>query len=95
MLARRTRLAFLNAQAALEALPTVIDMMSQELNWSKERQEREWVETVSFLESMGLPAKKRGVSRKDVESGRVAKWESEEEYRLYERHGELQLSLSP
>jgi len=34
VLARRTRLAFLNAQAALEALPGVIDIMATELNWS-------------------------------------------------------------
>jgi glycerol-3-phosphate dehydrogenase len=42
VLARRTRLAFLNAQAALEALPRVIDIMTQELNWDKQRQELEW-----------------------------------------------------
>ncbi|KFA60118.1 hypothetical protein S40285_09502, partial [Stachybotrys chlorohalonatus IBT 40285] len=39
VLARRTRLAFLNAQAALEALPKIIDIMTEELNWSRQRQE--------------------------------------------------------
>lgn len=42
VLARRTRLAFLNAQAALECLPQVIDIMASELSWDKRRQEVEW-----------------------------------------------------
>lgn len=42
VLARRTRLAFLNAQAALEALPGVIDIMATELNWNSHRKEEEW-----------------------------------------------------
>jgi glycerol-3-phosphate dehydrogenase len=42
VLARRTRLAFLNAQAALEALPKVIDIMAAELKWDKQRKEVEW-----------------------------------------------------
>jgi glycerol-3-phosphate dehydrogenase len=42
VLARRTRLAFLNAQAALESLPRVIDIMSEELGWDKRRQDVEW-----------------------------------------------------
>lgn len=42
VLARRTRLAFLNAQAALECLPQVIDIMASELSWDKRRQEAEW-----------------------------------------------------
>jgi glycerol-3-phosphate dehydrogenase len=42
VLARRTRLAFLNAQAALEALPKVIDIMGAELGWDSKRKDREW-----------------------------------------------------
>ena len=42
VLARRTRLAFLNAQAALEALPKVIDIMGSELGWDSKRKDREW-----------------------------------------------------
>ena len=42
ILARRTRLAFLNAQAALEALPNIIDIMAEELGWDKRRQHLEW-----------------------------------------------------
>jgi glycerol-3-phosphate dehydrogenase len=44
VLARRTRLAFLNAQASLEALPGVIDIMADELKWDRRRQELEWKE---------------------------------------------------
>ena len=39
VLARRTRLAFLNVQAADEALPRIIDIMSAELGWDKNRKQ--------------------------------------------------------
>jgi glycerol-3-phosphate dehydrogenase len=87
IIARRMRLAFLNAQAALEALPNVIDLMAEELKWSEKRKEREWKEAVAYLGSMGLPKGKLSLTRKDVESGRVGKYE-DEEYQLYARHGE-------
>ena len=86
VLARRTRLAFLNAQAALEALPRIIDLMAEELKWSKARQDTEWRDTLSFLGSMGLPKGKLELTRKDVEQGRVGNYE-DEEYHLYARHG--------
>lgn len=35
MIARRMRLSFLNSQAAMEALPGIIDIMAEELNWSE------------------------------------------------------------
>lgn len=54
ILARRTRLAFLNAQAAREALPQVIRIMSKELGWSSERQASEFIEGKMFLKTMGL-----------------------------------------
>ncbi|KAL8900290.1 MAG: hypothetical protein Q9207_005766 [Kuettlingeria erythrocarpa] len=85
VLARRTRLAFLNAQAALEALPTVIDLMSEELKWDKRRQEKEWKDTVQFLASMGLAKSKLSVTRKDVESGKAGEYD-EHERKLYSRH---------
>jgi len=87
VIARRTRLAFLNAQAALEALPGVIDLMGEELRWSKKRKAQEWKDAVSFLGSMGLPKGKLALTREDVEAGRVGKYE-DEEYELYARHGE-------
>ncbi|KAJ3185929.1 mitochondrial glycerol-3-phosphate dehydrogenase [Gaertneriomyces sp. JEL0708] len=54
VIARRTRLAFLNAQAALEALPTVIDIMADELNWDQARKDKELAEAKEFLKFMGL-----------------------------------------
>jgi len=78
-------LLFLNAQAALEALPNVIDLMSEELKWDKKRQEREWKDSVAFLASMGLPKAKLSLTRKDVENGKVGKF-PDEEYKLYARH---------
>ena len=38
VLARRTRLGFLNVHAAEEALPRVIEIMATELCWDKKRQ---------------------------------------------------------
>ena len=93
VLARRTRLAFLNAQAALEALPRVIDMMSEELNWSETRKRSEWREAVGFLGSMGLAKSKWGVSRRDVETGRAGRYD-EWERKMYSRHGEFCLCFS-
>jgi glycerol-3-phosphate dehydrogenase len=87
VIARRMRLAFLNAQAALEALPSIIDLMSEELHWDSKRKEWEWKNTVKFLGSMGLPKGKLSLTRKDVESGRVGTY-TDEEYHLYARHGE-------
>lgn len=85
VLARRTRLAFLNAQAALEALPKVIDTMAEELHWNSTRKAKEWEDGVQFLGSMGLPKNKLSLTRKDVEAGRVGKYE-DEEYGMYARH---------
>lgn len=92
VIARRTRLAFLNAQAALESLPRVIDIMAGELNWDKKRQEAEWKASVKFLGSMGLPKGKLGLTRKDVEAGHVGKFE-DEEWHLYARHDKPQETL--
>ena len=54
VLARRTRLAFVDVQAALAALPRVIEIMSKELGWSRARQRAEYARGVQFLGSMGL-----------------------------------------
>lgn len=87
VLARRTRLAFLNAQAALEALPTVIDLMAEELNWDAKRKDLEWTESVQFLTSMGLPTERLNVTRKDVEERRPGTFD-EVEREHYTRHGQ-------
>lgn len=55
VLARRTRLSFLNASAALDVLPRVIELMAAELGWNEKRREEEWVGARKFLVSMGLP----------------------------------------
>ncbi|KAG5437057.1 hypothetical protein PCANB_001178 [Pneumocystis canis] len=68
VLARRTRLAFLDVHAALEALPKVIDIMSEELNWSKIREEQEWENTIKFLCSMGLSETMKHFTRADIEN---------------------------
>ncbi|XP_046745836.1 glycerol-3-phosphate dehydrogenase, mitochondrial isoform X1 [Diprion similis] len=49
MIARRLRLAFLNVQAAQEALPGIIDIMAEELNWSAEEKQRQHREASEFL----------------------------------------------
>jgi glycerol-3-phosphate dehydrogenase len=66
VLARRTRLSFLDVQAALEATPMIIDIMGEELKWSAARKKAEWTETVTFLESMGLPKEKVGITMDEV-----------------------------
>ncbi|KAA3680894.1 glycerol-3-phosphate dehydrogenase [Paragonimus westermani] len=48
-LARRTRLAFLNAVAAQEALPRIVELMAAELGWSKARQKEELETAMTFL----------------------------------------------
>lgn len=53
-LARRTRLAFLDVKSAAAALPRVIELMGDELHWSKSKKKAEYAETLSFLEAMGL-----------------------------------------
>ena len=55
VISRRLRLSFLNAQAAFEALPRVIDIMAKELNWDAARKQQEMTRTTRFLQSMGLP----------------------------------------
>ena len=56
VIARRTRLSFLNAQAALNALPRVVDIMAEEFNWSLSRKRQELKNSTAFLASMGLPS---------------------------------------
>ena len=55
VIARRCRLSFLNAQAALGALPRVVEIMAEDLNWSHSRQQAEIDRATKFLASMGLP----------------------------------------
>ena len=53
-IARRARMAFLDTEATIEALPRVIDIMGEELDWSETRRQSEFEETINFLASMGV-----------------------------------------
>lgn len=68
VLARRTRLAFLDSQAAREALPNVIAIMANHLGWSVERQHQEYKDSLNYLVGMGLTEPKpiQGVSVEDI-----------------------------
>ncbi|KAG0032584.1 mitochondrial glycerol-3-phosphate dehydrogenase [Podila clonocystis] len=55
VLARRIRLAFLNVHAALDALPRVVEIMAEELQWDEARQAKETEDAKQFLTTMGLP----------------------------------------
>lgn len=71
VIARRTRLSFLNAEAALEALPKVIDIMAVELGWSGAKKESEFKDATKFLHSMGLAETRVGkLTLNDVRQGK-------------------------
>lgn len=54
VLARRTRLAFVDVNAAAQALPRVIAVMADELHWSDAVREQQHAESMAYLKSMGL-----------------------------------------
>ncbi|KOS21916.1 Glycerol-3-phosphate dehydrogenase [Escovopsis weberi] len=68
VISRRTRIAFLDVNSALRALPRVIDVMAEELGWGPQRKEHEWTASMAYFRSMGLPEDKLGLSRKQVEA---------------------------
>ena len=68
-LSRRTRLSFLDVEAALAALPEVVDLMAEELHWTEARKETEWNTTVQYLASMGLELSKLSITREQVQAG--------------------------
>ncbi|GIY91337.1 glycerol-3-phosphate dehydrogenase, mitochondrial [Caerostris extrusa] len=51
IIARRLRLSFLNVQATEEALPSIISIMAEELNWNKNKQKEEYEKAMEFLKS--------------------------------------------
>ena len=60
ILARRTRLAFLNANAAKEAMPRVLDIMQEELGWSDEYRRKEEETADHFLSvQMGIELRRQ------------------------------------
>lgn len=55
VIARRLRISFLNVTAAEEALESIVKIMAEELNWSKQEQAKQMKEALVFMESeMGL-----------------------------------------
>ncbi|XP_060724940.1 glycerol-3-phosphate dehydrogenase, mitochondrial isoform X1 [Tachysurus vachellii] len=58
MIARRTRLGFLNVQAADEALPRIVEIMAKELKWNEEKKNEELKAAKQFLyQEMGYRAR--------------------------------------
>lgn len=56
-LARRTRLAFLNARQALYAVDGVVEIMRNEFNWDNDTTERMRTEAKDFIGTMGINSK--------------------------------------
>lgn len=54
VLARRTRLAFLDTQAAASAIPRVGEIMGELLGWSKEKRAKEEEDAQRFLDTMHI-----------------------------------------
>ncbi|CAG8454782.1 17699_t:CDS:2 [Funneliformis caledonium] len=77
VIARRTRLAFLNAQATLESLPYIIEIMSEELGWTPEKQIQEFDKATEFLFTMGLPRPKEKltINKVQIESAKSSEHE--------------------
>jgi len=54
VLSRRTRLAQVDVLAAYDAVPKIVDVMAEELDWTQERIQSEVKDAQVFLESCGL-----------------------------------------
>uniref|UniRef100_A0A667XT64 Glycerol-3-phosphate dehydrogenase, mitochondrial n=1 Tax=Myripristis murdjan TaxID=586833 RepID=A0A667XT64_9TELE len=64
VIARRTRLGFLNVQAADEALPRIVEIMGNQLNWSQERRTEELEGAKKFLyHEMGYRSRSEQLSK--------------------------------
>lgn len=55
VLARRTRIAFLNAEAARSAIPAVVDLMASFHGWSNARRRAESDKAMAYLVGMEAP----------------------------------------
>jgi glycerol-3-phosphate dehydrogenase len=66
VLSRRTRLAFLNKDAALEAIPTVADIMATELGWSETVKEQQVIAARKYINTYGgrISSKRRATMTK-------------------------------
>lgn len=93
VIGRRTRLAFLNAEAALEALPEVISLMGDELKWDKKRKDLEYKDCVQYLATMGLSKSLLGLTPKEVMNGKVKDMDVAER-KTFLRTGKLYLTTA-
>ncbi|KAG5283280.1 hypothetical protein AALO_G00040340 [Alosa alosa] len=67
VIARRTRLGFLNVQAADEALPRIVDIMGKELDWSKQRKMDELAAAKRFLRfEMGYKTRSEQLTNTEI-----------------------------
>ncbi|XP_014663875.1 PREDICTED: glycerol-3-phosphate dehydrogenase, mitochondrial-like isoform X2 [Priapulus caudatus] len=76
VISRRLRLAFLNHAAAKEALPQVIEVMTKELGWSKQEQQRQMDYACEFLNTEMGAKLGRGLSKVPINFSR-------EEFNMY------------
>ncbi|RXN09982.1 glycerol-3-phosphate mitochondrial isoform X1 [Labeo rohita] len=64
VIARRTRLGFLNVQAAEEALPRIVEIMGKELQWTEQKKKEELEAAKNFLYlEMGYKARSDQLSK--------------------------------
>lgn len=54
ILSRRTRLAFLNKDAALQAVPKVADIMAKELGWTEDVAAKQITAAIKYVESYAV-----------------------------------------
>ncbi|GAB6028310.1 glycerol-3-phosphate dehydrogenase [Chamberlinius hualienensis] len=67
VIARRLRFAFLNVKAAEEALPNIIKILAEELNWSKTEQKEQMDQAIQFLKTeMGEDVNKQFKEKLDI-----------------------------
>lgn len=66
-LARRTRLAFLNARQAYSAIDGVVEIMKKELHWDDETTKKLTEEARDYIGQMGLSSEKFNVSDYKIE----------------------------
>jgi len=69
IIARRTRLAYLNVAAARTAIPRVVEIMAEELKWTPEQMRNEIATCHTFLDTFGGP-----VPRVEEKPSLLPKW---------------------
>ena len=55
IIARRTRLAFINKESAISAIPRVVELMGQELKWTEIQKQIEIEKCQTFMNTFGGP----------------------------------------